>query len=237
MIRDKPCIEVPLDGGTHANVDRLLEAVAPDTRLLFIDNPNNPTGTHVPREDLERLLHALPDHVIPVIDEAYVHFANAPSYVSALSLRGLHPNLVVLRTFSKAHGLAAVRVGYAIADREIIADLGRVRAPFNVSSIAQAGAVAALDDPDHVTAYVELNRVERARLTTALESMGLAVAPSQANFIFARLEASAQQVYEALLREGVIVRAFAALPHHLRITVGLAAENDRLLASLRKVLP
>ena len=232
-------IVVPLRAGTHFDVDALLEAIRPDTRLIFIDNPNNPTSTHVPAAALERLLSALPEHLIPVLDEAYVHFVDAPDYRSALELRHLNENLIVLRTFSKAYGLAATRVGYAIAHPSIVADLERVRAPFNVGNVGQAGALAALDDPAHVERYVALNASERTRLSTALAKMGFAVAPSQANFLFVELPDGSDEadvVYEALLRRGVIVRAFGPLPRHLRVTVGLPEENDRLLTALEAVL-
>jgi len=131
-----PFTEVPLDDGLFWNADRLLEAVRPNTRLLFLDNPNNPTSTHVPRAGLVRLLSGLPAHVIPVVDEAYLQFADAPDYVSALELRALHPNLVVLRTFSKAYGLASLRAGYAVAPAQLVSAIERVRLPFNLNGLA-----------------------------------------------------------------------------------------------------
>jgi histidinol-phosphate aminotransferase len=231
-----PYTEVPLDEGLYWNADRLLEALRPNTKLLFLDNPNNPTSTHLGRAGLTRLLSTLPDHVIPVIDEAYVQFADAADYTSALDVRALCPNLIVLRTFSKAYGLAAARVGYALAARELIADLERGKIPFNVSSTAQAGALAALDDETHVRRSVELNQVERAALAQALSGLGLGVAPSQTNFLFVELPTDAAPVYESLLRRGVIVRTLSGLPRHLRISVGLPNENAKLLTALREVL-
>jgi histidinol-phosphate aminotransferase len=233
---DVPTTEVPLDQGVFWNPDRLLGALRPNTRLLFLDNPNNPTSTHLGRAGLVRLLAGLPGNVIPVVDEAYVHYVDAGDYTSALELRALCPNLIVLRTFSKAYGLAAARVGYAVAPAELIADLERVRTAFNVSSLAQAGALAALDDQTHLNELVALNRRERARLGAALADLPLAVAPSQTNFLFVELQREAVPVYEALLRKGVITRTLGGLPRHLRISVGLPDENTRLLHALREVL-
>lgn len=233
---DVPTTAVPLDEGLFWNPERLLAAVQPNTRLIFVDNPNNPTSTHLGRDGLERLLSGLPAHVIAVIDEAYFQFADASDYGSALELRGRAPNLFVLRTFSKVYGLAAARVGYAVGPRELVADLERGKIPFNVSTVAQASALAALDDEAHVTRSVECNRRGRADLATALSELGLRVAPSQANFLFVELPTSAAPVYEALLRRGVIVRTLAGSPHHLRISVGLPDDNARLVSALREVL-
>ena len=233
---DVATTEVPLDDGMFWSPERLLAALRPDTRLLFLDNPNNPTSTHLGREGLSRLLSSLPASVIAVIDEAYVQYVDATDYVSALELRALCPNLIVLRTFSKAYGLAAARVGYAVGPSELIADLERVRIAFNVSSIAQAGALAALDDAAHLAEVVALNRGERARLTAALGELPVRVAPSQTNFLFVELPTEAGPVYEALLRGGVITRTLGGLPRHLRVSVGLPDENARLLHGLREVL-
>jgi histidinol-phosphate aminotransferase len=235
-VADVPTTEVPLDDGLFWNAERMLAALRPNTRLLFLDNPNNPTSTHLGRHGLTHLLSALPDTVIPVIDEAYVHFVDAVDYTSALELRSLSPNLIVLRTFSKAYGLAAARVGYAIGPRPLIADLERVRTAFNVNTLAQVGALAALDDAAHLDRVVALNRSERARLSAALAELGLSVAPSQTNFVLAQLPADAMPVYDALLRKGVITRTLGDLPRQLRISVGLPAENARLLHALREVL-
>jgi histidinol-phosphate aminotransferase len=170
-----------------------------------------------------------------VIDEAYVHFADAPDYTSALALRALSPNLIVLRTFSKAFGLAALRVGYAVGPAALLGFLPRAGVPFNVNGLAQAAALAALDDQDHVARGVALNAEQRARLHAALSAQGLAVAPSQGNFLCVAFGPRAREIHAALLRRGVIVRPIPDLPEHLRISVGLPAENDRLLAALREV--
>jgi histidinol-phosphate aminotransferase len=236
LAADVPMTEVPLDQGLYWNPDRMLEAIRPSTKLLFLDNPNNPTSTHLGRDGLGRLLAALPAHVIPVVDEAYFHFADAPDYATALELRARCPRLIVLRTFSKVFGLAAARAGYAVGPAELLAYLPRVGVPFNLSGIAQAGALAALDDREHVARSVDLNRRERPRLSAALEALGCKVAPSQANFLCVEVPGQAGELYQRLLRQGVIVRPIAGVPRHLRISVGLASENDRLLHALRAVL-
>jgi histidinol-phosphate aminotransferase len=236
LAADVPYTEVPLDQGLYWNVDRMLAAVRPNTKLLFLDNPNNPTSTHLATAELERLLRALPAHVVPIVDEAYVHFADAPDYSSALALRACHPNLIVLRTFSKVFGLAALRVGYAIGPAALLGYLPRVGVPFNLNGVAQAAALAALDDGEHVQRCVVLNHGERTRVTAELRALGLDVAPSQANFVCVGLARPAQPIYAALLRMGVIVRPIADLTQHLRISIGLPEENDRLVAALREVL-
>jgi histidinol-phosphate aminotransferase len=237
QVANVPTTVVPLRDGLYWDLEAMHAALRPETRLLFIDNPNNPTSTHVASTQLAAFLRALPESVTPVIDEAYAEFADAPDYQSALELRALHPRLVVLRTFSKAYGLAAARVGYAVANPELCDYLGRVRAPFNVNGPAQAGALAALDDAGHLERYLSLNRSERQRLARALGARGLEVAPSQTNFLCVRVPGKPAALYEALLREGVIVRPLPApLSSHLRISLGTLAENERLQVALDRVL-
>lgn len=226
----------PLRDNLYWDVDAMLERVRPETRLLFLANPNNPTGTHVGRTALEKLLRELPPSVLAVIDEAYVQFADAPDYVSALELRGLRERLMILRTFSKAYGLAALRVGYAIAPPSVVGYLNRTRAPFNVSTLGQVAARAALADEEHLERYVAMNRVERDRLTRELRALGLEVAPSQANFVLANFGRPGKAVFERLLSMGVIIRPMPApIDTWLRITVGLPEENDRLLGAVREL--
>jgi histidinol-phosphate aminotransferase len=226
---------VPLTGDVH-DLEMMARAITPRTRLVFVANPNNPTGTYVGRAALEQFLRKVPPDVIVALDEAYAEYADAPDYASALSMRALHERLVVLRTFSKIYGLAALRVGYAVAPTDICDYLNRVRAPFNLSSLGQVAALAALDDAEHVTRSRARNAAERTRLSSALGALGFAVTPSQANFVYARSPLPAKALYEALLDRGVIVRAFGGLPDHVRITVGTESENDRLIAALREVL-
>lgn len=218
------------------DLPNMAAAVTPATRILFVANPNNPTGTYVRRDAVERLLREVPPEVIVVMDEAYFEYADAADYPNSMELRGLRERLVVLRTFSKIYGLAGLRIGYAIAPPVIIDYMNRVRAPFNVSSPGQAAAIAALDDEAHVTKSAEQNRRERSRLATALTGLGLSVAESQANFVYVDLGRVARPVYDALLRKGVIVRPFGNLPNGLRVTVGNPDENDRFVGALTEVL-
>ncbi len=233
MAHGVPFTAVPLTDLTH-DVDKLLAAVRPETRLLFVANPNNPTGTHVGRAAVEKLLREAPEHVIVVMDEAYIQYADADDYPDSLELRGLREHLVVLRTFSKVYGLAAMRIGYGVAPSTIVGYLDRVRAPFNLNIVGQAAALAALGDEQHVHRSVEMNGAERRRLLAELPPLGLAVAPSQANFVYADLGRPAGQIYDALLKKGVIVRVVG--PTSVRITVGTPKENDRLLETLPGVL-
>lgn len=237
QVANVPVTRVPLREHVHWEVDRLIDAVQPGTRLLFLDNPNNPTGGYVGRRELERLLSEVHEDVLVVVDEAYFHYVDAADYVSALQLRELRPRLMVLRTFSKAHGLAGARAGYAIGPPVLCDVIQRVRVPFNLSSVAQAGALASLDDSAHIAAAVELNTRERTRLAKAAEGLGLSVAPSQANFLCVDFGRPAASIYQALLEAGVIVRPLGPpMEHYARISVGLDVENDRLLSALSRAL-
>jgi len=231
-----PFTAVPLTAGLVHDLPAMAAAVTPATRILFVANPNNPTGTHVGRAAVEKLLREVPPHVIIVMDEAYFEYADAADYPDSLELRGLRERLLVLRTFSKIYGLAAFRVGYAVGPRQLIDYMNRVRAPFNVSTLGQAAAAAALDDQDHVSSARALNQQERARVSEALTARGLSVAPSQANFVLVDVKRPARAVYDALLKKGVIVRPFASLPTSLRVTLGTERENNRFLAALAEVL-
>jgi histidinol-phosphate aminotransferase len=212
--------------------------VGEHTRVVWIANPNNPTGTWLARAPLRAFLGALPEHVVAVVDEAYVEYVDAPDYPDASQWLGELPNLVVTRTFSKAYGLAALRVGYALSSPAIADLLNRVRQPFNVNSVALAAARAALDDSDHLRRGVELNRQGMAQIVEGLKGLGLGHIPSVGNFLAIDLGRPAGPVDQALLREGVITRPIAnyGLPNHLRVTVGLPEENARFLAALAKVL-
>ncbi len=230
-----PFTVVPTHDYKH-DLDGLIGAVRPNTRVMLVDNPNNPTGRYLNQSEVERLLREVPPEVIIVMDEAYFEYAEALDYPDSLKLRGLRERLIVLRTFSKIYGLSGLRVGYGIGPSELMLLSNRIRAPFNVGLVSQEAAIAALDDTEHVERSRSLNRVERARLTEQLEQRGWDVTPSQTNFVLAHLRRPAEPVYRALLRQGVIVRPFTRLPEALRITVGTTAENDRFLAALDEVL-
>jgi histidinol-phosphate aminotransferase len=228
---------VPLRDDLHWNVDDLLDAVTPETKLLFVSNPNNPTGGYIAKPELERLLRLLPMRVLAVVDEAYVEYADAEDFVPATKLRDTRERLAILRTFSKAYGLAALRVGYVLGTAELVFDLNRLRAPFNVGTVGQVAAKAALSDQQHLRSSVEATVRDRRKLGEALEEAGLRVAPSQGNFVLVDVQKPGRAVYEDLLREGVIVRAMGPpLQSWIRVTVGKPDENDRFLHSLARVL-
>ncbi|MGQ0428686.1 MAG: histidinol-phosphate transaminase [Gammaproteobacteria bacterium] len=225
---------MPLGHGPAA----ILAAIGPKTRLLFLANPNNPTGTWLSERELEALLGAIPLEVVIVLDEAYHEYSAERGVPDGTRWLATHPNLVVVRTFSKAHGLAGLRVGFALSDPDIADLLNRVRQPFNVSVPALAAAAAALDDGEHLAATLALNRQGIARLSEGLRALGLKIAPSAANFVLADLGRPAGPVNDALQRQGVIARPVAnyGLPNHLRITTGTAAQNERLLAAMASAL-
>jgi histidinol-phosphate aminotransferase len=208
--------------------------VGPRTRLVFVANPNNPTGTWLGAEELRCFIASLPEHVIVAVDEAYHEFSTASGCADATAWLGEFPNLVVLQTFSKAYGLAGLRVGYALSHPDVANLLNRIRQPFNVSSVGLAAAAAALDDVDHLRKTVALNAHGRSQLRAGLEALGLPVLPSAGNFLLCDLGRPSGPVNEQLLRAGVITRPVGnyGLPNHLRISVGTHAQNERLLAAL-----
>jgi histidinol-phosphate aminotransferase len=217
----------------------MLGLVNARTRLVFIANPNNPTGTWLNAQALENFIHALPPHVLVVLDEAYFEYAAAAhaEYPDGMRWIKRYANLIVTRTFSKAYGLAGLRIGYGVSHPDIANILNRVRQPFNVNSLALAAAAAALQDHEHLARSVELNRAGMAQLCAAFNDMGLAFIPSAGNFVAVDVGSNAAAVYEALLYEGVIVRPVAnyGMLRHLRISVGLPDENERFIKALKAV--
>ena len=216
----------------------ILAAIGPRTRLLYLANPNNPTGTWLNAHELDVLLRAIPPEVIVVLDEAYHEYSAAAGVPDGTQWLARHPNLVVTRTFSKAYGLAGLRIGYSLSDPDVADLLNRVRQPFNVSVAGLAAATAALDDLEHLEATVDLNRKGLARLREGLGGLGLGVSPSSANFVLCDLHGPAAPVNEALLRQGVIVRPLGnyGLPNHLRITTGTALQDERVIAAMAAAL-
>jgi histidinol-phosphate aminotransferase len=220
------------------DLQAMAELVNERTGVVWIANPNNPTGTWLAAAPLRAFLSALPEHCLVVVDEAYFDYVDEPEYPDATRWLSEFPNLIVTRTFAKVHGLAALRVGYGLSHAHVAELLNRVRHPFNVNAPAQAAAQAALADRAHLERSVTHNRLERARLTAGFEAIGLRSIPSVGNFVTVDLGRPAAPVDQALLREGVICRPVAnyGLPNHLRISIGLAEENERLLAALDQVL-
>jgi histidinol-phosphate aminotransferase len=224
---------VPMRGLTHDLV-AMKAAINERTRLVFIANPNNPTGTYNTRAELEAFFDGLPEHVIVALDEAYFEYADAPDYAGGIELLDLHENLVVLRTFSKCFGLAGLRIGYGVTTPKLASYLNRVRQPFNTNRPAQAAAAAALDDLDYMTWSVAENAKHRAYVTAELENRGFTVTPSQTNFILVEVGRSGRQFVNAMMRRGVVLRAMDGygFPNHVRITIGTADQNERLLEAL-----
>ncbi len=212
-------------------------AIGPDTRLVFIANPNNPTGTFLAGEALHRFIASVPQDVVVVLDEAYNEYLDPALRADSLAWVGEFPHLIVSRTFSKAFGLAGLRVGYAVAQPPLTDLLNRVRQPFNVNSLAQAAAVAALDDDAFLERSRQINDQGRAQLTDGFAALGLEYVPSYGNFVLVNV-GDAAAVNERLLRAGVIVRSVSnyGLPEHLRISIGLPAENAVFLAALPAAL-
>ena len=216
----------------------LLDRVGPKTRMVFICNPNNPTGTVVGRQGLEQFLVSLPEHVVVVVDEAYFEFVRDDSCESGMAFLDAPVAVVTLRTFSKVYGLAGLRVGYGVMPAELTDPLHRVRMPFNVNTMAQVAAVAALQDIDFFNRTVDLVHQGLDWLYVEMEKRGLRYFPSQSNFFLIDVQQSAQVVFEAMLREGVIIRAMTSYgyPEYIRVNVGLPSENQRFLEALDKVL-
>jgi len=214
------------------------QLVGQATRLVFIANPNNPTGTWLNSADLEAFIAALPAHVMVVVDEAYFEYVDQPDYPDTSTWLQRFPNLIVTRTFSKAYGLAGLRVGYAMSHPVVAGLLNRVRQPFNVNMAAQAAALAALDDREHLQDCVQRNREGMQQLEAGFARLGLDWIPSAGNFVAVDTGRSGADVYAALLQQGIIARPVAnyGMPNHLRVTVGRADENARFLAALERVL-
>lgn len=228
---------VPAQAYGH-DLEAMLAAIDENTRVVFIANPNNPTGTWFGPDALERFLARVPSNVLVVLDEAYIEYAEGDELPDGLQYLARYDNLLVSRTFSKAYGLAALRVGYAICSAQIADVLNRVRQPFNVNSLALAAACAALDDAEYLVQSRQVNDAGMAQLEAGLRELGLSWIASKGNFIAVDFGRDTAAINQALLHEGVIVRPVAGygMPNFLRVSIGLPAENARFLAALGKVL-
>ncbi|MEW6662830.1 MAG: histidinol-phosphate transaminase [Bacillota bacterium] len=230
--------KVALKDFTH-DLEAMLAEINPLTKLVFICNPNNPTGTIVTKAALDRFLAVVPPEVLVVLDEAYREYVTDPGYPDGMEyIRQGQPNLIVLRTFSKIYGLAGLRVGYAAAAREVAAWINRVREPFNVNSLAQAAAIAALGDFRHLDQSCQVNEAGKNYLYNKLEELGLAYIPTQANFVLINVKENSRRVYDRLLQRGVIVRAGEpfGLDQWIRVTVGTAEQVQRFFHALREIM-
>jgi histidinol-phosphate aminotransferase len=220
------------------DLDAMARAITPMTKLVFIANPNNPTATMVTADEVEAFMHKVPERTIVVFDEAYVEFALGPDFPDSLAYVKQGRKVVVLRTFSKAASLAGLRVGYGIADPDAISLMNRIRQPFNVNSLAQAAALAALEDESHILECVRMIEAGRHYLYDEFKALGLKYVPARANFILVDVGRSAADIYQKLLLQGVIVRPMTpfGMESALRVTVGTPEENRRLIKALKTVL-
>ncbi|MCX6886767.1 MAG: histidinol-phosphate transaminase [Verrucomicrobia bacterium] len=227
---------VPARNHGH-DLDAMLAAIRDDTRVVFVANPNNPTGTTASPAQLESFIQAVPSHVLIVLDEAYIEFLDGALDLLPGIRDGSRPNLLLVRTFSKIHGLAGIRLGYGIGHPDLIAQLEKVREPFNVNAVAQAGAVAALDDQSHAARTRKNNQRGLKLYSKTLKKLGLEYVPSTANFVLVRV-GDGLKVFSGLQKLGVITRPMAGyqLPEWIRISIGTSEENERCLAALTQVL-
>jgi histidinol-phosphate aminotransferase len=231
-------IQTPLRNFTF-DLDAIAAAVTPQTRVIYIANPNNPTGTAFGAAEFAAFMKKVPGDVLVVMDEAYREYAERRDLPDSLTLyRTEYNNILTLRTFSKVYGLAGLRIGYSIGHPTLVAEMNKLRTPFNVTSVGQAAALAALDDTEHVHRSVDANRAERRRLIFELTKLGLSPVPSETNFLFIAIGPQAKSLCDQLLQDGVIVRplGWMGLPEAIRISVGNPAENTKLLSALAHVL-
>ncbi len=230
-------IEVPQKDYRH-NLDAMLAAVKDNTRLIFIDNPINPTGTAVMKDELDEFISKVPDNILVVIDEAYKEYITDPNYPDSMKYFNEGKNVIILRTFSKIYGLAGVRLGYGIAKEDVIASLMKLRVSFNVNRLAQYAGIAALDDLEHIKKGIELNEEGKRFLYDAYNKLGLFYLPTYANFIFVDFPKDSQVIFEELKKRGIITRTIKeySFPNALRITIGTGKQNKRLIKELGSIL-
>lgn len=230
-------ILVPLKRFT-IDLEAILARISSKTQIIIINNPNNPTGTILKKKEWERFISGVPERILILLDEAYIDFVEDPDCPSGLDYINSKKNLIALRTFSKAYGLAGLRLGYGLARPELIDYINRVRQPFNVNSLAQAAALGALKDQAFYEKTRTLVRAGKKTVEMGLTRMGLSYVPSQANFILIKVPLEAQVVYEAMLKKGIIIRSMKSygLDNYIRVNIGLPEENQRFLRALKQVL-
>lgn len=232
-------VKVPLDGNFRHDLDAIAAAVNEKTKIVFVCNPNNPTGTHNSEQELRGFMDKIPEDCLVVVDEAYYEYVEAPDYPQTIEWMDRYPNLIILRTFSKIYSLAGLRIGYSVSHPNLVDLLERGRPPFNVNSLSQVAALAALRDPERLRWIQEENSIGRRYICKKLEAMGCKILPSQTNFVMAFLPMDSQKAYEELLERGVIVRPmgnFGADLNAVRISVGLEEENHRMIHALADLL-
>jgi histidinol-phosphate aminotransferase len=226
-------VEVPLMDFRH-DLDAMAEAVTDGTKMIFIANPNNPTGTMNRKDELERLMRKVPEDVLVVMDEAYYEYVTDPEYADSMRYFREGRNILILRTFSKIYGLAGLRIGYGMGRSDILAEMNKIREPFNTNTLAQVAALSALYDEEHVEYSKKVNEEGKGYLSRELEAMGVEYVPTEANFFFMPLKVNSQELYEKLLGMGVIVRPMG--PAAIRVTIGLPEENRRFIQALKEAL-
>jgi histidinol-phosphate aminotransferase len=226
-------VEMPLVDYRH-DLIKMSEAITKRTKMVFIANPNNPTGTIVKRDEFDRFMNRVPDGVLVVVDEAYYEYVNDLDYPDAAKYFMDGRDILILRTFSKVYGLAGLRIGYGVAKKDIISEMNKIRGPFNVNSMAQISAIHALTDNEHIKKSIDINEQGKQFLYRELNSIGIRYVPTYANFIFIPLDVESKIVYDALLRNGVIVRPVGQ--KEIRVTIGLPDENKRFVEALKIAL-
>lgn len=237
QVQNAKWISVPMIDYRH-DLKGFVKAITPKTKAIFIDNPNNPIGTMVTKSEFEELINSVPENVLIVMDEAYYEYIDDPDYPKTLDYLDKHKNIIILRTFSKIYGLAGIRLGYGIADAEIITNIDRVRPPFNVSRLAQAAGLAAIDDKEHLERSRKTNKEGLKYIYGELEKLGLKYVKSYANFVLIDMNKDGVKVFDDLQRLGVIVRPVKGykLPNHIRVTIGTPEENKIFIEALKKVI-
>jgi len=229
-------VEAPMEDHRF-DLNALAKAITPRTRVIYLANPNNPTGTVFNAEAFAKFFEQVPTDVLVVLDEAYYEYVEIPNYSRSIELAKTRPNLLVLRTFSKVYGMAGMRIGYGVGSAELVEHLNKVRSPFNTSNVAQAAAIAALDDHEHVRRSLESNGAGLKQLYAGLERLGLCYVPTVTNFVLVELGVDSVPVAQELLLRGVIVRpmAWMGFPNAIRVSVGTEEENAKFLAAMEKV--
>ena len=231
------CVQIPAKKWGH-DLEAMAQAVTPNTKIIFVTNPNNPTGTWSTKSQLESFLKKVPSHVIVLLDEAYFEYVGHEDYPSGIDYLEQYQNLVITRTFSKAYGLASLRVGYGVCSEQLADLMNRVRPPFNVDSLALAAAVACLNDESYVRQSKELNDQGLNQLQAGFDQLNLSWIPSVGNFICFAIPGRAMEIFQGLLAKGVIIRPVAnyEMPDHLRVSIGTQVENQKFLLALKSLL-
>jgi len=225
--------EMRLRNHTH-DLPAMADAITPKTKMVFIANPNNPTGTINKKDEFDAFMKHVPDGVLVVMDEAYCEYVQDPEYPDTLKFFGQGRDILILRTFSKVYGLASLRIGYGIANKEILEEMNKIREPFNTNAMAQEAALAALGDEAHLKRSIQINEEGKQFLYGQFDALGLKYVPTEANFIYMLLDTESRGLFDTLLRKGVIVRP--AGPKEIRVTVGLPEENRRFIEALKSVI-